>query len=167
MSFLGADSTNHTTEQGSLNALTHILMPALVYQHICIQHAIPVGTTGLPPTYLPQAPLPGYNSSHALSVPVVHTGDAVHLSTPIHHPATPPQPFQCNVCGQSFGRQHTLQRHTRTHTGEKPFLCPTPGCEKAYTRHDALQRHLVRSYRAARVCITALSSLSTETEHMQ
>ncbi|TFK77726.1 hypothetical protein K466DRAFT_508163, partial [Polyporus arcularius HHB13444] len=54
--------------------------------------------------------------------------------------------FSCGLCRLSFKRSFDLRRHSRTHTREKPFLCPTPGCDKAYTRKDAVYRHLVQSH---------------------
>jgi len=32
--------------------------------------------------------------------------------------------------------------HCRTHTGEKPYFCPVPECEKHFTRSDALTKHV-------------------------
>lgn len=35
-----------------------------------------------------------------------------------------------------------LISHCRTHTGEKPYFCPVPECEKHFTRSDALAKHV-------------------------
>ncbi|KAK4112391.1 hypothetical protein N656DRAFT_681775, partial [Canariomyces notabilis] len=50
------------------------------------------------------------------------------------------KPFRCDVCWQSFSRNHDLKRHKRIHVAAKPFPCPS--CNKFFSRKDALKvRH--------------------------
>ncbi|TLD18010.1 hypothetical protein PspLS_10454 [Pyricularia sp. CBS 133598] len=44
----------------------------------------------------------------------------------------------CPHCGRTFKRTEHLERHVRTHTKEKPFICI---CSAAFTRRDLLTRH--------------------------
>ncbi|ORY00417.1 hypothetical protein K493DRAFT_200377, partial [Basidiobolus meristosporus CBS 931.73] len=52
----------------------------------------------------------------------------------------------CEFCKRSFKRKHDLLRHTRLHTGEKPFPCPQ--CDLAFSRTDTLRRHLRQSHQS-------------------
>lgn len=52
------------------------------------------------------------------------------------------RPYVCNwsFCGKKFTRSDELQRHRRTHTGEKRFQCSE--CLKRFMRSDHLSKHL-------------------------
>ncbi|KAI1822384.1 hypothetical protein F4861DRAFT_532297 [Xylaria intraflava] len=49
------------------------------------------------------------------------------------------QQRQCPHCGRVFKRSEHLERHVRTHTKEKPYICH---CGSAFSRRDLLTRHM-------------------------
>ncbi|EER29849.1 hypothetical protein D8B26_007097 [Coccidioides posadasii str. Silveira] len=88
--------------------------------------------------------LPGFSSGHAASLHHVYSG---HPHPHAHHfnsLVPPPQndrPFRCDLCPQSFNRNHDLKRHKRIHLAVKPFPCHH--CDKSFSRKDALKRHIL------------------------
>ncbi|KAG2171741.1 hypothetical protein INT43_008121 [Umbelopsis isabellina] len=50
--------------------------------------------------------------------------------------------FKCPYCQKSFSRPSSLRIHTYSHTGEKPFQCLHPGCDRKFSVQSNMRRHL-------------------------
>ncbi len=64
-------------------------------------------------------------------------GLEVHMGT---HVAQQEKNFTCEVCNKTFARRMSLTRHSRTHTGEKPYKCQL--CPGAFSDFSILRRHV-------------------------
>ncbi|PXF40789.1 Wilms tumor protein-like [Gracilariopsis chorda] len=49
---------------------------------------------------------------------------------------------RCSVCQRVFKRAHNLKIHNRKHTGEMPFGCPFPECEKEFRWKSSIASHI-------------------------
>lgn len=49
---------------------------------------------------------------------------------------------------RTFRSNADLQRHIRSHRGERPHACPSPGCGKAYGQHNKMVNHVKQQHPA-------------------
>ena len=49
--------------------------------------------------------------------------------------------YSCDFCHKKFNKRNTLNNHKKLHTGEKPFICPSPGCGMLFVQRTACKTH--------------------------
>lgn len=52
----------------------------------------------------------------------------------------------CPICNEKFKCMASLCSHTRTHTGEAPYLCPFKECEFSSATKGNFKAHLLRKF---------------------
>jgi len=89
--------------------------------------------------YQPGAPLPMVGGVGIAGMPPLFRAMHGHRQPyPLYgQHQTQERPFKCDICPQSFNRNHDLKRHKRIHMAVKPFPCTH--CDKSFSRKDALK----------------------------
>lgn len=54
------------------------------------------------------------------------------------------RPYACNFCGKRFVELVVLKRHLRIHTGEKPFKCQL--CDYSAAQQNGLVYHMTKKH---------------------
>ena len=53
------------------------------------------------------------------------------------------KPFTCPTCGTTMKTKDAMEKHVRTHSGERPYRCSVPGCKKLFATSTELKTHMV------------------------
>ncbi|TFK36713.1 hypothetical protein BDQ12DRAFT_609191 [Crucibulum laeve] len=52
--------------------------------------------------------------------------------------------FVCVDCGRDFTTKFNLEYHMRSHTDDRPFKCPEPGCQSCFRSKSDCSRHYAK-----------------------
>ncbi|XP_055901881.1 zinc finger protein 182-like [Eupeodes corollae] len=91
------------------------------------------------PEMICETSLPASNSHHE---PTLKSKKVIHERIILVEPKPRERRYNCTSegCGKAFKRQDELKRHSRIHSGVKPFECNQ--CEKRFLRKDHLNKHI-------------------------
>ncbi|KAI9810572.1 MAG: homeodomain transcription factor ste12 [Thelocarpon impressellum] len=119
------------------------------------RHGTPLPTLEGSPAPMPMAGMHGHDDYSGLADgSMSHDPSGQHMSDKRPGPARrarsatvmelgpyPQKSHSCPIptCGRLFKRLEHLKRHVRTHTQERPYICPH--CNKAFSRSDNLAQH--------------------------
>ncbi|KAG2216270.1 hypothetical protein INT45_002915 [Circinella minor] len=70
------------------------------------------------------------------------TSSSSTSSSNISTTATTATKYKCSYCQKGFSRPSSLRIHIYSHTGEKPFDCPEPGCGRRFSVQSNMRRHM-------------------------
>ncbi|CAH1173539.1 unnamed protein product [Phaedon cochleariae] len=83
---------------------------------------------------------------------------APHATACRHRAVKAAKTHLCTVCGKAFTSRSSLVVHTRLHTGDAPFACPS--CDKKYVTSTALKKHVIRNHTGERLHVCMICQKS-------
>ncbi|KAI0780715.1 hypothetical protein BD413DRAFT_607972 [Trametes elegans] len=102
----------------------------------------PLGSAPMPSTSTSYENYAHHEQHPVASTSVLPSIDPQKLQEVKDKNAKTSQTHVCEQCTKSFSRRSDLCRHMRIHTGERPFVCPEPGCGKTFIQRSALHVHV-------------------------
>ncbi|KAH9935295.1 uncharacterized protein B0H18DRAFT_868928 [Fomitopsis serialis] len=89
--------------------------------------------TGVYPYAAPQSQYPGH--------PMPVAGSSRNPAEAVPPERSTAARYECSYCHKGFTRPSSLKIHINTHTGERPFTCPHPGCGRSFSVQSNMRRH--------------------------
>ncbi|TDL27478.1 hypothetical protein BD410DRAFT_422604 [Rickenella mellea] len=86
--------------------------------------------------------IPYYTFQTVPSPPRISDADKESAKSKGKQRATDPKVHTCETCQKTFGRKSDMQRHSKIHSGDRPFQCAHNGCGKTFIQRSALHVHL-------------------------
>ena len=67
--------------------------------------------------------------------------DAMSLNKHIELIHSESNQFECESCHKALSSLQNLKEHTYTHTGERPYVCDFPNCQRSFRQRSLLSAH--------------------------
>ncbi|KAL8873289.1 MAG: hypothetical protein Q9174_001218 [Haloplaca sp. 1 TL-2023] len=136
--------TNATTYSYAQSSQAAVAPPPVYYQRPLPTNFPPQAGSGAGPMDPALATSPQQHSPTDQASPWQSQHQHHHYISPSSSAAYSGQPqdrYVCQTCSKAFSRPSSLRIHSHSHTGEKPFKCPHPGCGKAFSVRSNMKRH--------------------------